>query len=112
MALIGALRQLHREGEAAQVQTRFDRGNDLSLRLWHLVNEEVLRRPDDVALRYDIGSILLDLGRPREALRWLLSALQIDPHLRPSHAALAACYDQLGDPARAQAHRRQADEPR
>jgi tetratricopeptide (TPR) repeat protein len=111
IALIGSLRQLHREDEAEQVQSQLNRVNDLSRRLWHLVNEEVLRRPDDVALRHQVGSILLDLGRAREALRWLLSALQIDPHHRPSHAALAACYEQLGDPARAQAHRRQADDP-
>jgi tetratricopeptide (TPR) repeat protein len=109
-ALVQALRLLGQDGEAEQVERRLERVHNQSEQL-RLLKEEVPRRPDDVSLRQQAGSILLELGRTREALRWLLSALQIDPHNRPTHAALAACYERLNDPGRAQDHRRQAEEP-
>lgn len=108
-ALIHALRHLGQEDEADRVQRRRERVNDWLEQL-RLLKDQVVRRQDDASLRQQVGSIQLELGHTRKAMRWLLSALQIDPHHRPAHAALAACYDRLGDLARAQDHRGQAEE--
>jgi tetratricopeptide (TPR) repeat protein len=109
-ARANALRTLGQDGEAGKVEHQLARLRDLTEEM-RLLKEDVRRRPEDVAPRQRLGKINLELGRPREALRWLLSALQIDPHHRPTHAELAACYEGLGDGGRAQAHRRQAEAP-
>ena len=44
-----------------------------------------------------------DLGE-----RWLLSALRLDPHYKPAHAALADYYREQGDEEKAESHSREA----
>jgi tetratricopeptide (TPR) repeat protein len=69
---------------------------------------ETSQKPGDIALRLDAGVLLQGLGRYREAVRWLDSALQLDPSHAPSHAALAECLDKLGQTNLAAMHRLQA----
>lgn len=64
--------------------------------------------PDNVELRYKLGAILLEYGQPSTGLAWLESALQLDPHHRPTHSALADYYSRQGNEAAAAEHRRLA----
>jgi hypothetical protein len=43
-----------------------------------------------VELRYEIGAILLQYGRPQEGVVWLESVLQIQPDHQRARDALAA----------------------
>jgi predicted Zn-dependent protease len=64
--------------------------------------------PQNAALRHEAGMIFLQSGQAREGLRWLDSALQIDPLHAPAHRALADYFDKVGDHAQASWHRRLA----
>ena len=48
--------------------------------------------------------IALQAGVPEDGVRWLESALEIDPHYAPAHQALAEYYKQIGDRARSAQH--------
>jgi tetratricopeptide (TPR) repeat protein len=62
--------------------------------------------PNDPAPRHQLACILLRLGKQQDALHWFQTALEKDSLYRPTHEALAAFYDQVGDFARAAHHRR------
>ncbi len=55
----------------------------------HLVRR-VVDNPRDVELRYAIGAMLLQYGRPQEGVVWLESVLQIQPDHQRARDALAA----------------------
>ena len=54
------------------------------------VRNEVIRRPNDAALRCEGGRLFLRNGEREEGLRWLQLALRMDPKYEPARAALAA----------------------
>ena len=56
--------------------------------------------------RFEAGSILLRVGEEEEGLRWLRSALRVDPTHRPTHRALADYYQRKGDKEQAEKHRK------
>src|SRR5262249_34684840 len=74
-------------------------------RMERILNEEVALHPQDAALRYEAGAILLRLGQEQQAARWLVSALLLEPDHQPSKAALADCLEKLGDPKLAGTYR-------
>jgi Tfp pilus assembly protein PilF len=99
-----ALRQQGKEDEAreqeatsAQVQT------DL-MRMGEILNQELGRRPHDPALRCELGRLCLRYRQDRQALHWLLSAVQQDARYAPAHAALAQYYERTGDQEAARQH--------
>lgn len=51
-----------------------------------------LRSPDDIELRYQIGSIYLQYGDPAEGVQWLNSVLDFDSDHQPTHRILAEYY--------------------
>jgi tetratricopeptide (TPR) repeat protein len=63
------------------------------------------KQPNDPQPRWDAAMVYVRLGQDREALRWFLGTLQIAPEHRPTHEALAALYDRLKQPNRAEPHR-------
>ena len=67
---------------------------------------KTLAAPTDPAPRYQAGMICMHNGQEQEAVRWLLGALECDPHYQPAHEALADYYDRHGDAAAAAEHRR------
>lgn len=69
------------------------------------INRELAKSPRDPALRYEMGVLLLRNGEDRRGHVWLASALELDPHHRPTHQALAEYYERSGQPARAAQHR-------
>jgi len=70
----------------------------------------VLDRPEDVEVRHEIGLTLLKYGSPDDGVKWLLTALELQPDHKPTHQALAAYYASLGDWENAEVHRRLGQE--
>ena len=69
---------------------------------------EVVSRaePDNVELRYEIGSLLLQYESPESGAGWLRSVLEIDPNHRQTHESLVGYYDRIGSRSLADLHRR------
>ena len=66
----------------------------------------LMRSPDDLALRQQIGALFLRNGMRDDGRRWLLSALALDPWHAASHEALARDHEAHGETEQAQPHRR------
>jgi hypothetical protein len=77
--------------EFKQMQQDLTRFNEIVL-------TEIAKRPTDPALHCELGQILLRSGQRDEGLRWLQSALQIDPGYAPARRALAG-YQHMARPA-------------
>ena len=71
------------------------------------LTRRIADKPHDPLLRYQAGLIFMKSGQTKEGLRWLYSALQEEPHHRPTHQALADYYEGIGDRGQAARHRRQ-----
>lgn len=78
-------------------------------RLNEIATREMSARPRDPALHCEIGKLLLQRGMKELGERWLLSALRLEPHYKPAHAALADYYREQGDAEKADLHRRAAE---
>jgi Tfp pilus assembly protein PilF len=64
--------------------------------------------PQDPSLRCELGTWFLRNGQGVLGVRWLFTALRIDPRHVPTHAALADYFEQSGQPRRAAGHRQMA----
>jgi tetratricopeptide (TPR) repeat protein len=94
---------LHRNGEAeeaARQQQEFTQREEDGKRLHAIVVREMAERPRDPALHCTVGQLLLRSGQREEGLRWLRSALQLDPGYAPAHQALAEFQRQASGPDR------------
>jgi tetratricopeptide (TPR) repeat protein len=98
-----ALARTGQEEEARSVLAELQRRQALD----RLAKDSV-QQPDNFDLQVQAGEALLAAGRIEEARRLLESVLARSPQHAGAHRALAACYDRLGQPARAEEHRRQA----
>jgi tetratricopeptide (TPR) repeat protein len=72
------------------------------------LNKAIIAAPRDPKLRYEIGQIFMRNGREQEGLRWLGTALQMDPRHRPTHKTLAEYCERKGMTREAAYHREQA----
>jgi len=70
--------------------------------------QQVSRRPDDPDLRCEVGALFLRNGQVAEGVRWLESALRLNPTHVASHTALAAHYEATGRADLAAQHRARA----
>jgi tetratricopeptide (TPR) repeat protein len=104
-ALATALRQLGRKQEAQEYE-RKKQQVEQDLQRMEKLTEEVVRRPLDAETRYEIGALLIRLGKEPHAARWLASALAIDPAHPAARRALADCLPRLTDPTFAERCRR------
>jgi predicted Zn-dependent protease len=86
--LVQCLLHQDKSAEARPHQARLER---LSADLQRAADltRKVAAAPRDPGLRHEIGVLLLRNGQDQEGLRWLHSALEVDPGHRPSRAALA-----------------------
>jgi tetratricopeptide (TPR) repeat protein len=102
--LFACLNELGRSVEAERVSARINelRVEDAALGRLSLRFRDA---PDDPANRCDLGVWLLRNGQGEMGVRWLLSALRVDPRHGPSHAALADHFQRAGQPRRAALHR-------
>ncbi len=76
-------------------------------RLGAIVSKEMSRTPNDPKLHYEIGSFYLRYGKPAIGIRWLYSALKLDPNHQPSHQELYKYFQRTGDWEKAERHRSQ-----
>jgi predicted Zn-dependent protease len=104
--LTDCLRLLGKPDEARTYQAEADRLKADFQQAEHLGNLIREQRPHDPALRYELGCLLLRLGKSQDGLHWLQTALKEDPRHRPTHEALAEFYEKAGQPGLAAPHRR------
>jgi predicted Zn-dependent protease len=64
------------------------------------------KKPNDADLRYELGCVLLRLGKKQDAAHWFQTALAKEPLHRKTHEALAQLYESVGAPDQAEHHRR------
>lgn len=88
------LRQLAHDEEADKVLQKVEQIRTDLQRVSEL-RRQVIVRPRDPSLRCEVGLIFLRNGQPSEGLRWLHSALQLDPNNVQAKHALALAQKQL-----------------
>jgi tetratricopeptide (TPR) repeat protein len=106
-ALFNCLQRLGRAAEAAPYEKELEKIENALDRLSQLAMK-INSSPNDPALRYEAGMIFLKSGQAKEGLRWLSSALQVDPAYAPVHQTLADYYESIGDFGMASQHRHAA----
>jgi tetratricopeptide (TPR) repeat protein len=82
---------LHRNGEEAEVareQQDFTEREEDDKRLHDIMIHDMALRPRDPALHCTVGQLLLRSGQREEGLRWLRSALELDPQYAPARQAV------------------------
>src|SRR5205085_1060561 len=97
--------QLRRDEEARAEEERAESLKTNTRRIRHLLFAELQRRPLDPELHSEIGRLSLSLGSSADGLRWLQSALQLNPHHKASHEALADHYRRMGNQGLAARHK-------
>ena len=70
--------------------------------------EAVKYYPDDVALRVNLGSVLLETDHPAEARSHYEKALAIDPEFPQAHGGMYYALTRLGEADRARLHQEKA----
>ncbi len=68
--------------------------------------QQLSRQPQDVALRYELATKLMQLGRERESVAALFLVLQQDPKHGAAQEALIDYFERSGQTSRAARHRR------
>lgn len=86
------LQQPGKEKDAADQLDRYERVEKDLTRLGEIASKEMSKAPHDPQLHYELGVIYLRYGKPEVGVRWLQSALRLDPRHQPSQQALAAHY--------------------
>jgi tetratricopeptide (TPR) repeat protein len=110
LALAAALRQSGRAADADRADARA-REREADGKALDEAAREAVARPDDPAPRHRAGTLCLKLGRPDDALRWLVGGLALDPAHGPTRAALADCLRRSADPALLAAYRHLLPDP-
>jgi tetratricopeptide (TPR) repeat protein len=101
------VQQPGREAEAAaQLETHKRVQADFA-RLGQIAGKEMTGAPNDPNLHYEMGIIYLRYGKPDQGVRWLYSALKLDPTHQPSHQALYEHFKEIGEKEKAEQHRSQ-----
>ncbi|OWK39753.1 tetratricopeptide repeat protein [Fimbriiglobus ruber] len=91
--------------ESAREQNTIRQMEADATRINELIRVRLLATPNDPAVHHEIATIALRAGRPEEAVRWFMIALQADPDYAPTHRALAGYYQQIDNPVLAAKHR-------
>jgi predicted Zn-dependent protease len=69
---------------------------EADMKTLHTLTEEIAKQPNDPEKHRQAGLICQRYGLDREAERWLLGALQIDPRYPPTYESLADFYTHVG----------------
>jgi predicted Zn-dependent protease len=88
-SLASCLEQSGRIEEARKQRRQLQQMEDDLARFHEIVTKEIVQRPNDPALHCALGQLLLRGGQPQEGLRWLQSALHLDPMYAPARQTLA-----------------------
>jgi tetratricopeptide (TPR) repeat protein len=100
-------RQPGKEDEADAQVARYERVKADMARLGTIATDDMTRNPNDPKLHYELGMLYLRYGKSGVGVRWLTSALQLDPAHQPSHQALYEHFQRMGDREKAELHRAQ-----
>jgi tetratricopeptide (TPR) repeat protein len=95
--------------ELQAIESRWKRA-DADLQKLSEVTRGVARFPNDPDRRFQAGELFLRNGFEEQGLRWMNSALRIDPRHRPTHKYLAEYYRKTGQPHRAAEHQLRSGE--
>jgi Flp pilus assembly protein TadD len=87
-SLARCLEQSGQQEEARQQRRRLQQMEEDLAHFHKIVTREIAERPRDPALHCTLGQILLRAGQREQGIRWLQSALQLDPHYAPARQAL------------------------
>jgi Flp pilus assembly protein TadD len=87
--LVRCLQKNGKNEEAQEHQRQLEQFNKDLQRFDEIISKELARRPKDPALHCALGQLLLRGGHNEEGLRWLMSALRLDPQYAPAREALA-----------------------
>jgi predicted Zn-dependent protease len=90
-------RLLGHDAEADALQKRCDELTKDMARLQDIIREVALR-PRDASLRHEAAVICLRHGQQAEGLRWLRTALEVDPDYGPARQTLAEARARKGSP--------------
>lgn len=105
---IQALTRAGQTAEAARAEAAMARMKDDLEQINQLVRTSLQSTPNDPNVHHRIAVISLRSGQPDDGLRWLQSALQVDPDHLPTHQTLAGYYQATGNPVLAARHRAMA----
>jgi Tfp pilus assembly protein PilF len=89
---------------------RAEQLRDSAARLGELRSRRMSEQPLDPALHVEMAVLMLRAGNDALGESWLKSALSLDDRYAPAHAALADLYQRKGDTARAEEHRKLAQQ--
>jgi tetratricopeptide (TPR) repeat protein len=98
------LERLGKEEEAREMTARAKKIEEDGRRLRDIVARHMPRTPKDPNLHSELALLYLRAGAVAEGLRWLDSALQLDPKHAAAHEAYVAYYRALGQFGRAAEH--------
>jgi tetratricopeptide (TPR) repeat protein len=91
--LIRCLHHNHKSDEA-RAHENWLKQRERDVKQFHeIVTQDLVKRPQDPALHCALGKLLLRSGHVEEGLRWLHSALRLDPQYPPARQALADHYN-------------------
>jgi tetratricopeptide (TPR) repeat protein len=74
--------------EAEECRIRRDRLQGV-LEKQHKLREQIRREPDNTRLRFEMGQSCQEIGQEREARRWFVGVVQLDPEHAGARSALA-----------------------
>src|SRR5262249_19632374 len=75
-------------------------------RINQILKDELAKAPADPGLFYELGRLLFENERKKEAVHWLYEALKFDSNHRQAHELLARYYQEIGDTKGAEIHQR------
>jgi tetratricopeptide (TPR) repeat protein len=104
--LVNCLLSLGKPDEARKYQektTRILADRKRAAELGDLIRE---KSPNDSEPRYELGCVLLRLGKQRDAVHWFRTAVEKDPRHRKSHEALVEFFRSVNADEEAEHHRR------
>jgi tetratricopeptide (TPR) repeat protein len=103
--LVTCLSSLGRDAESKAEQQRLDQLEADMKEIHEIVTRRMQASPFDPEPRYRAGMIALRAGVLKEGLRWMESALEVDPNYVEAHNVLARYYQDVEvNPARAAFH--------
>ena len=88
-SLVLCLERSGQQEEARRQRRQLQQMEEDVSRFNEITTKELTQRPNDPALHCTLGQLLLRSGQREEGLRWLQSALRLDPRYAPARQALA-----------------------
>jgi tetratricopeptide (TPR) repeat protein len=87
-SLILCLEKSGQQEEAQRQRRQLQQMEEDVSRFNEIVTKKIAQRPTDPALHCTLGQLLLRAGQREEGIRWLQSALRLDPRYTPARQAL------------------------